>query len=442
MASIPEVQQDNPIQSPWISITRWRMELQEILTARVRERQLGYRQTWYLGALTLGAFTIQLITGLLLMFYYHPSIPQAYTDMKDLQFVVSFGPLLRSLHRWSAHAMVFLVFVHMAKVFYRGAYRPPRQLNWIVGLGLLQLTLLLSYTGYLLPWDQLSFWGTTVGSNIMSSIPYLGDKLRFIILGGHGVNANFLLRFYVLHTLVLPLAVISLVVVHIWRLHRDGGMYSAHEARAMASQPDSSDRSAHQETTLPYWELLFREVIGIQMLAVVLIWIAQGWHAPLEQLADPSHTPNPAKAPWYFSGLQELLHYFPPFVAGIILPGLVMTALVIVPFFRVNIERENMWARNKWRRLLIVTAIVILLSGLLLYFHAWVPLVPIWVVGAAMGISALNSSRQGNGLRMWLGSRPLSFWIMTWFLAEAVTLTTVGTLFRGPGWLWVWPWRS
>jgi quinol-cytochrome oxidoreductase complex cytochrome b subunit len=418
------------------------MELQEILTARVRERQLGFRQTWYLGALTLGAFTIQLITGLLLMFYYHPSIPQAYTDMKDLQFVVSFGTLLRSLHRWSAHAMVFLVFVHMAKVFYRGAYRPPRQLNWIVGLGLLQLTLLLSYTGYLLPWDQLSFWGTTVGSNIMSSIPFIGDKLRFIILGGHGVNANFLLRFYVLHTLVLPLAVISLVVVHIWRLHRDGGMHSADEARAIDSQRGSSHRSVDQETTLPYWELLFREVIGIQMLAVVLIWIAQGWHAPLEQLADPSHTPNPAKAPWYFSGLQELLHYFPPFVAGIILPGLIMTALVIVPFFRVNIERENMWARDKSRRLWMVTAIVILLSALLLYFDAWVPVVPIWLVGVAMGISAWNSSGQGNGLRAWLGSRSLSFWVMTWFLAEAVTLTTVGTLFRGPGWLWVWPWRS
>ena len=162
--------------------------------ARVRESQLGFRVTWYLGALTLGTFAIQVITGMLLMLYYHPSIPQAYADMKDLQFVVSTGVLLRNLHRWSAHTMVFLVFVHMAKVFYRRAYRPPRELNWVVGVCLCLLTLLLSYTGYLLPWDQLSYWGTTVGSNIMSSIPLVGDWLRFTLLGGHTVNANALLR--------------------------------------------------------------------------------------------------------------------------------------------------------------------------------------------------------------------------------------------------------
>ena len=198
-----------------------------MLFRSVRERQLGFRLTWYLGALTLGCFTIQIVTGIVLMLYYHPSIPQAYADMKDFQFVVFSGVLLRNLHRWSAHAMVFLVFVHMAKVFYRGAYRPPRELNWIVGVCLLLLTVLLSYTGYLLPWDQLSYWGTTVGSNIMSSVPLVGDKLRFILLGGHGVNANALLRFYVLHAMVLPLAVILLVAVHLWRLHKDGGMHAA-----------------------------------------------------------------------------------------------------------------------------------------------------------------------------------------------------------------------
>jgi quinol-cytochrome oxidoreductase complex cytochrome b subunit len=209
-----------------VAVTRLREEFKEIFSARVRERQLGYRYTWYLGALTLGTFTIQIITGVLLMLYYHPSIPQGYADMKDLQFVVSSGVLLRNLHRWSAHTMVLLVFVHMAKVFFRSAYRPPRELNWVVGVCLLLLTLLLSYTGYLLPWDQLSYWGTTVGSNIMSSIPVVGDWLRFTLLGGHTVNANALLRFYVLHTMILPLTAILLISVHLWRLHKDGGMYA------------------------------------------------------------------------------------------------------------------------------------------------------------------------------------------------------------------------
>lgn len=213
------------MRNPIHALARWRDEFKEIFAARVREWQLGFRQSWYLGALTLGCFSIQIITGLLLMLYYHPSIPQAYADVKDLQFVVSSGVFLRNLHRWSAHTMVLLVFAHMAKVFYRGAFRPPRELNWVVGVCLLLLTLLASYTGYLLPWDQLSYWGTTVGSSIISSTPFIGERLRFVLLGGHSVNANALLRFYVLHVVILPLAVILLVSVHLWRLHKDGGMY-------------------------------------------------------------------------------------------------------------------------------------------------------------------------------------------------------------------------
>jgi quinol-cytochrome oxidoreductase complex cytochrome b subunit len=219
-------EQEGAVRNPLVALARWGAEFKHMFMERVREPQLGFRATWYLGALTLGTFTIQLTTGLLLMLYYHPSIPQAYADMKDLQFVVSSGVFLRNLHRWSAHAMVFLVFTHMARKFYKGAFRPPRELNWVVGVCLLMLTLLLSYTGYLLPWDQLSYWGVTVGSNIMSSTPIIGEKLRFVLLGGNTVNANALTRFYVLHAVILPLSAILLIAVHMWRLHKDGGMYS------------------------------------------------------------------------------------------------------------------------------------------------------------------------------------------------------------------------
>ena len=427
---------DPVVRNPLIALGRWREELQEIFSARVRESQLGFRLTWYLGALTLGAFTIQVATGILLMLYYHPSIPQGYADMKDLQFVVPSGVLLRNLHRWSAHAMVFLVFVHMAKVFYRGAYRPPRELNWTVGVSLLLLTLLLSYTGYLLPWDQLSYWGTTVGANIMSSIPLVGSRLRFTLLGGHTVNANALLHFYVLHTMILPLTAILLVVIHLWRLHRDGGMYVPGAQKPKANLFPAGK----EEATLSYRELLFREITGIQVLAVVLVLIALRWNAPLEQLADPLHTPNPAKAPWYFAGLQELLHYFPPFVAGIILPGIIVIALIVIPFFDVNIKSEDLWSRNKSGRLLTLGVIVAVLTIVLIRFHAWDPLLPVWVVAILMVLAAQTSVQQGKGFRSWLASKSLPFWIMSWFLMEAVTLTAVGTFFRGPGWSWVWPW--
>jgi len=200
-----------------------------LASVKARKKALEFSVTWYLGTLSFGTFMILVVTGILLMLYYHPSAPQAYADMKDLQFVVSAGVFLRNLHRWSAHTMVLLVFAHMFKVFYRGAYRKPREFNWVVGVVLLIVTLLLSYTGYLLPWDQLAYWAITVGSNIMSAVPVLGQKIRFLMLGGNSVNANALLRFYVLHCVVLPLTAILFIAIHFWRIRKDGGLYTGHK---------------------------------------------------------------------------------------------------------------------------------------------------------------------------------------------------------------------
>jgi quinol-cytochrome oxidoreductase complex cytochrome b subunit len=197
-----------------------------LFSVKMRRAALNFSMTWYLGTLSLATFLILVGTGIPLMLYYHPSVPQAYADMKDLQFVVSAGVFLRNLHRWSAHAMVLLVFAHMFKVFYRGAYRKPREFNWVIGVVLLIVTLFLSYTGYLLPWDQLAYWAITVGSNIMSAVPVLGQKMRFLMLGGNSVNANALLRFYVLHCVILPLAAILFIGIHFWRIRKDGGLYT------------------------------------------------------------------------------------------------------------------------------------------------------------------------------------------------------------------------
>jgi cytochrome b6 len=197
-----------------------------LFSVKMRRRALDIGATWYLGTLSFATFLILVITGIPLMLYYHPSVPQAYADMKDLQFAVSAGVFLRNLHRWSAHAMVLLVFAHMFKVFFRGAYRSPREFNWVIGVVLLIVTLFLSYTGYLLPWDQLAFWAITVGSNILSAVPVLGKKIRFLMLGGNTVNANALLRFYVLHCVILPLTAVLFIGVHFWRIRKDGGLYT------------------------------------------------------------------------------------------------------------------------------------------------------------------------------------------------------------------------
>ncbi len=192
---------------------------------KVRRRAIELRRTYYLGGLSAACFFILVLTGVLLMFYYRPAVPQAYGDMKDLQFAVSIGGFLRNLHRWSAHTMVALVLAHMAVTFFRGAYRPPREFNWVIGVFLLVTTILLSYTGYLLPWDQLAYWAVTVGTNMAEAVPLIGDKVKLLLLGGHSINANALLRFYVLHCVVLPLLTAVGVAVHIWRIRKDGGIH-------------------------------------------------------------------------------------------------------------------------------------------------------------------------------------------------------------------------
>src|SRR5512140_427841 len=192
---------------------------------KVRKRSLRFTYTWGLGGLSAGLFVILVITGGLLMFYYRPSVMQAYGDMKDLQFVVSSGQFLRNMHRWGAHAMVAIVFLHMLRVFYTGAYRPPKEFNWVVGVFLFVMTILLSYTGCLLPWDQLAYWGTSVGTNMVRAVPCgLGEKISYGLLGGHMVGENALVRFYVLHCFIIPVAAVVLMGIHFWRVRKDGGV--------------------------------------------------------------------------------------------------------------------------------------------------------------------------------------------------------------------------
>ena len=190
---------------------------------------------------------------------------------------------------------------------------------------------------------------------------------------------------------------------------------------------------------MTYPHLLIREAIAFQVLVITMVLVALLWDAPLEQLANPLLTPNPAKAPWYFLGLQELLHFFPPFVAGILIPTLVVIALVIIPYFNVNIEGAPIWSRRPAHNLRIVVVIVTVLLVFLAIFHAWTIFVPTVIVSLLLVLS--YAVRQQSGWLQTLSTKPLSWWVMTWFIAVALCLTVVGTYFRGPGWSWVWPWR-
>ncbi len=191
---------------------------------------------------------------------------------------------------------------------------------------------------------------------------------------------------------------------------------------------------------MTYPHLLVREAIVFEVLIVAMVVVALFWDAPLEQLANPLLTPNPAKAPWYFLGLQELLHFFPPFVAGILIPTLILLALVVIPYFSVNVETKPMWAEQPSKKFTTALIVITGLLALLAYVDAWTIIVPTAIVAALLVLSYFSKSTTG-----WVGAlraKPLSWWIMTWFLSTAITLTVVGTFFRGPGWSWVWPWRT
>jgi quinol-cytochrome oxidoreductase complex cytochrome b subunit len=191
---------------------------------RVRQHAVKFAYTFCLGGLSFFLFLVLTVTGVYLMFFYTPSVTQAYSDILRIQNEVVFGLLTRNIHRWAAHLMVFFVFLHMMRVFYHGAYKPPREFNWVVGVVLLFLTIMLSFSGYLLPWDQIAFWAVTIGTNFGAYFPLINTPSKLLLLGGLEVGQNTLLRFYVLHIMVFPLLAAVFLAVHFWRIRKDGGI--------------------------------------------------------------------------------------------------------------------------------------------------------------------------------------------------------------------------
>jgi len=375
-------------------------------SAKVRRHSLRASYTLGLGLISLYLLAVLIITGVALMLYYTPHPSAAYRSMKDLEFAVTFGMILRNMHRWAAHAMVLVVFLHMCRVFFTGSYKAPRQFNWVVGVGLLLLTLGLSFTGYLLPWDQLAFWAITVGTNIAGYAPGLGAGLKYLLLGGNVIGEGALLRFYVLHCVILPGAAFALVGLHLYRIRKDGlsgpppaeprrveevapGRFPASTRSyglvALANRPAQPVVEADPEDEVLAWpHLLYREVLLLLVVLVTLHVVALLFNAPLEEMADPTRTPNPAKAPWYFLGLQELVSYS-AFIGGVLVPTLLVVVLMLLPYF----------------------------------------------------------DRSPQGVGIWFA--PERRWANRIFAVMAgmtVLVTLVGMYFRGPNWAWVWPWTA
>jgi quinol-cytochrome oxidoreductase complex cytochrome b subunit len=374
--------------------------------AKVTHTSLSARYSLWLGTISAVLFAILTLTGVVLMFLYVPSVERAYLSIKDLEFVVSYGWFLRALHRIAAHLMVVAVFLHLMRVFLTAAYKngiganQNRPLNWIVGVVLLLMTLLLSFTGYLLPWDQLAYWAITVGTNIARAAPLVGEKIRFLLLGGTEIGQGTLLRFYVLHCVVLPLVVLLLFSWHMWRIRKDGGLACV-DRLALDHQPQpappskvktysllglTQGRTVHVETAVvqdpdhtvessPHLSRrLLAVALGTLLVCSVLAVVAP---APLEEPANPHVTPNPAKAPWYFLWLQELvtdttfqLGSFSingALVGGILVPGILILLLAAWPYLdKSSVRAAAVWFSAERRRqdtvFLIVIALVLVLT--------------------------------------------------------------------------------
>ena len=304
--------------------------------------------TMGLGVILASLFFIQLVTGILLMIHYTPSVDAAYFSVKEIIFYIPGGRIFRNMHRWSAHGMVLIAFLHMFQTFYKGTYYRSRRKNWVTGVVILLLVMMMNFSGYLLPWDQLAYWAVTIGSNIAVSFRELtdllgvtgyinpGDFFRKILIGGEEVGQTALTRFFTLHVIILPVTLLALIGYHFWRIRKDGGL-----ARPITGSGSLSEEIPAWPTALWAEVALFLSVVAVMLIIGLLL------DAPLKIIANPNLPDNPAKSPWYLLGIQEMVSYS-AFMGGFVIPLLFIGFLFYIPWFdSAGDQHQGVWFSGK-----------------------------------------------------------------------------------------------
>ncbi len=369
--------------------------------AKALKHSVEWRYSLWLGTISAALLLLLVLSGFPLLFLHIPSVERAYGSVKDIEYVITFGYWIRSVHRFSAHFMVAAVFLHLARVFLTGAYKngtgrnQHREWNWVLGVAMFLITLFLSFTGYLLPWDQLAYWAVTVGTNIASAVPLVGPKIRELMLGGRTIDQPTLIRFYALHIIMLPGALGLLFAYHMWRIRKDGGLAAADRSDprgAKAEVPPGPTKTytllgiargtgptirastlEAPDTTVNAVPDLTRRIAIVVLGTIAAVSILSVFvHSPLEEPANALVTPNPAKAPWYFLWLQEIvtdttihLGSFTingAFIGGVVLPGLLVALLAIWPWLdKSPAEAAGRWfPKNRRTQNLVFLALVLL----------------------------------------------------------------------------------
>jgi quinol-cytochrome oxidoreductase complex cytochrome b subunit len=423
-----------------------------IHATRVHPHSLKPTYTFGLGMILGFLFLIMVFTGVILMIYYTPSVDAAYWSVKDIIYVVPGGRIIRNMHRWASQGMVIVVFLHLLRVFFTGSYLGNRSLNWVIGVVLLIVVLLSNFSGYLLPWDQLAYWAVTIGSNIAASARELTDLLgvtpvfdpggfmKKLLIGGESVGQPALSRFFALHVIFLPLSMLVLLGVHFWRIRKDGGL----------SRPLQYAGDKKGENRWLAWPVVMWTELAILILVTgVVLFIALVADAPLLEKANPAFPENPAKSPWYFLGIQEMVSYS-AFAGGLLIPVLYLVFLFSIPYRDREDQYIGQWFSGRkglslvlWSAaatLLLVTAqlFVMVRMG---WLRDWFPGISQWFVmllnpatiTAALFILAAEMTRRKLG-----STRMASLVLFTCAFTALLVFTAVGIWFRGPNWEFYW----
>ncbi len=459
------------------------------ISTRIHRYSLKAAFTFGLGVIAASSFIILCVTGIVLMIYYKPSIGLAYDSIKDIQYVVPGGRFIRNVHRWSTNIMIISVFLHMARVFYTAAYKRTRAFNWLLGIGLLALTLMMSFTGYLLPWDQLAFWAVTIATNIAASFTELTDALnitahfdpggavKILLLGSRDIGEDALIRFYWLHCIVLPLALTAILGAHMWRVRKDGGLarpdhITEKDLEGTPQDPLSENvfTRAPQKTynlmclvkgktpvvgrspeqTVSSWPHLMARLVALFMFTFAITCVyAYFLDAPLKEMANSAVPENPAKAPWYFLGLQELVSYS-AFMGGVGIPTLALLGLALIPYLDKEEQELGRWFDNKaGKRIARVSFIyaVAVVVGMLVFtvnfgwLRNWYPEIPqivITLVNPGTVLVGFFVAWSLYCLQKHKSTRIAAIALFTCFLVGFTILTYFGTYHRGPNWQFYW----
>ncbi len=397
---------------------------------KVDENAVKYSRTFGLGGISALLFVILATTGMMLRFSYVPVIDRAYESILDLQTYYIFGLLLRNIHYWSANLMVVVVFLHVLRVFYSQSIYFERRKNWLCGLVLLFLVLSFNFTGYLLPWDQLSFWAVTIMTEILSYIPLIGTYLSVILRGGEQVGQSTLMNFYVLHTGLLPLLMIVFMIFHFWLVRKAKGVTT--------SQPERTklvNVSSH---------LVRKEIIAALAIGALVMLLSLFFDAPLKDMANSLVSSNPSKAPWYFMGLQEfLMHIHPSFVA-FVLPVMVLSLLIYISYQTSESINVGVWFNSKSGKKQMIksaissflfTLILIFVTEYLLNFRGWFSSMPLivstglipfllYLIPAVGYFWFLSRGKKSNKPELLMS-------IVTIIIVSYIVMMSIGIWFRG-----------